>query len=316
MLHNMRKYRLMPEEVYSKRNRLADDGTLSKILFYDIVRQLRRSASLASVDANNCYNRIAHPMASMVFQSFGVPTPAIKFILTTIQNMKFYLRTGYGDSTGYAGGSNDSSGDTRKTQGTCQGNGAAPAAWTVMSIPMIAAQQRKDHGAHFIAPISSKEGHLIGGLFVDDTDLFHLDMQVNKNIHQAHSSLQDSIVNWGNLLIATGGALKPIKCSYYLSLFRWKSDGTWVYADNVGNDAFTIGIPLADGSLAQIEQLPVTIAVKTLGSMTCPAGLNKAGLEQMQSQGQEWVDRVTTLSCRNTWFMVGRQFWPRLGYGI
>ncbi len=66
MLHNMRKYRLMPEEVYSERNRLADDGTLSKILFYDIVRQLRCSAGLAYVDADNCYDWIVHPTASMV----------------------------------------------------------------------------------------------------------------------------------------------------------------------------------------------------------------------------------------------------------
>jgi hypothetical protein len=88
MLANMRKYKLMPEEVYSERNRLTDDGTLSKVLFYDIVRQLRRPAGLASVDTDNCYDCIAHPMASMVFQSFGVPTPAIQSMLTTIQNMK------------------------------------------------------------------------------------------------------------------------------------------------------------------------------------------------------------------------------------
>jgi hypothetical protein len=130
-----------------------------------ILQQLWCSAGFASVDADNCYDWIVHPMASMVFQLFGVPTPAIESILTTIQNMHFYLRMGYGDSTGYASGSNDSSGDTRKTQGMCQGNGAAPAAWTVMSIPMIAAQRRKDHDAHFVAPISSKEGHLIGGLW-------------------------------------------------------------------------------------------------------------------------------------------------------
>ncbi len=37
MLANVRKYKLMPEEVYSERNHLADDGTLSKVLFYDIV---------------------------------------------------------------------------------------------------------------------------------------------------------------------------------------------------------------------------------------------------------------------------------------
>jgi hypothetical protein len=66
MLHNMRKYELMPEEIYRERNRLADDGTLSKVLFYDIVGQLQHPAGLASVDADNCYDRIAHPMASIV----------------------------------------------------------------------------------------------------------------------------------------------------------------------------------------------------------------------------------------------------------
>jgi hypothetical protein len=66
MLANIRKYKLMPEEVYSKWNRLADDRTLSKVLFYDIVRQLRRLQGLASVSADNCYNGIAHLMASMV----------------------------------------------------------------------------------------------------------------------------------------------------------------------------------------------------------------------------------------------------------
>jgi hypothetical protein len=54
MLANVRKYKLMPEEVYSERNWLADDGTLSKVLLYDIMRQLRRPAGLASVNADNC----------------------------------------------------------------------------------------------------------------------------------------------------------------------------------------------------------------------------------------------------------------------
>jgi hypothetical protein len=59
---------------------------------------------LASVHADNCYDRIAHPMASMAFQSFGVPTKAIKLVHSTIQNMKFFLRMGFGNSVGYAGG--------------------------------------------------------------------------------------------------------------------------------------------------------------------------------------------------------------------
>ncbi len=38
----------------------------------------------------------------------------------------------------------------------------------------------------------------------------------------------------------------------------------------------------------------------------------------MQTQGQEWVDRVKSgkLSQRNVWFMMDQQFWPRLGFRI
>jgi hypothetical protein len=55
-----------------------------------------------------------------------------------------------------------------------------------------------------------------------------------------------------------------------------------------------------------------------LGLMTCPSGSNAVALQQMQTQGQEWVDQVKSgkLSQRNLWFMLDQQFWPRLGFGI
>lgn len=84
MLGNARKYNLMPEEVYSKRNRMADDRILTKVITYDIVCQSRRPAGINSVDANNCYDRIAHAIASLVFQAFGVPSSAAECMLTTI----------------------------------------------------------------------------------------------------------------------------------------------------------------------------------------------------------------------------------------
>ena len=65
MMKNIRKYNLMPEETFSEKNRMADDGTLCKILFYDITRQVRVPAAVASVDASNCYDRIAHAIASL-----------------------------------------------------------------------------------------------------------------------------------------------------------------------------------------------------------------------------------------------------------
>ena len=81
----------MPEEVFSKKNRMADDGTLIKMLFYDVTHQARVPAAIASADASNCYDRIAHAMASLVFQAFGVPASAINSMLSTIENMKWQL---------------------------------------------------------------------------------------------------------------------------------------------------------------------------------------------------------------------------------
>jgi hypothetical protein len=122
MMKNVCDHRLMPEEIYSKKNQMVDNGTLTKTLFYDVTRQARVTVAIASVNASNCYNRIAHAMALLVFQAFGIPVSAIKSMLSAIENMKFFLRTGFGNSTKFAGG-----GICIKTQGLTQGNGASPA---------------------------------------------------------------------------------------------------------------------------------------------------------------------------------------------
>ena len=85
MLDNVRKYNLMPEEIFSEQNRMADDGTLAKVLFYDIFRQLWVSEGKSSVDAANCYDSINRAIASLVFQDFGVPEEAIETMLTAIE---------------------------------------------------------------------------------------------------------------------------------------------------------------------------------------------------------------------------------------
>jgi hypothetical protein len=84
MLEQARCNNLMPEEVFSKCNKMANDGTLTKVLTYNIIHQTQRSAGIASVDADNCYNRIAHAIASLVFQAFGAPLSASEFMLMTI----------------------------------------------------------------------------------------------------------------------------------------------------------------------------------------------------------------------------------------
>jgi hypothetical protein len=89
MIDNARKHNIVPEDVYSKKNRLADDGTLAKVILYDIVCQTHRPAGIPAVEADNCHNQIAHPIASLVFQSMGIPITATMSMLSTIQDMRF-----------------------------------------------------------------------------------------------------------------------------------------------------------------------------------------------------------------------------------
>jgi hypothetical protein len=258
---------LMPEEIYSEKNHLADDGTLVKVLFYDIVHQTRLPAGIGAVDADNCYDRIAHPIASLVFQALSVKKEACESIFSTIQDMKFFLRTGFGDSKEFT-----SATGSIKTQGMCQGNGAAPAGWTVDSIAMLNAHKRKGHGIHLRCPITKQSTHLAGSIFVDDTDVEHLNMNKSESIEEVHGALQESITNWGRLLIATGGALKPAKCFYHIISFGWKQDRSWRYEANEARAELGIVVPLADGTFSPIKHLPVTTPTKTLGQMTCPMG--------------------------------------------
>jgi hypothetical protein len=204
MLQTARKYKLVPEEIYSERNRLADDRTLAKVLFYDIVCQTWLPVGISAVDAENCYDCIAHPVALMIFQAIGVPQEAVMYLLLTIQDMIFFLRTGFGDSKDYAGSTGG-----KKTQGVCQGNGATPAGLTVTSIDMIQAHKKKGHDMHLTCPKTKTSLHLAGTLFVDDISIEHFDMTNVETVQEVHGALQNSIHNLGRILIATGRALMP-----------------------------------------------------------------------------------------------------------
>lgn len=259
MLDNARKYKLLPDDIFSEKQRMADDGAVSKILFYDIVRQLKRPAGLASVDAANCYDRVAHAIASMVFQAFGTPPSACTSMLTAIQEMKFFLRTAFGDSDKSVG-----SKVHLKTQGLMQGNGASPAGWAVVSITIIQAHKEEGHGATFLCPISKYSHHAAGILYVDDTDLIHLNLEEEESVTEAHAALQRSVYSWSDLLIATGGALKPEKCFYYLISFKWDRNGKVEYEDNHANTAYSLRVKLPTGESEKIKHLDVNKELVTL----------------------------------------------------
>ena len=53
MMNNVHRFGWMPEEIYSKKGKTVDDGSLSKVLLYNIVWQARVYAGLSSIDTVN-----------------------------------------------------------------------------------------------------------------------------------------------------------------------------------------------------------------------------------------------------------------------
>ena len=81
---------------------------------------------------------------------------------------------------------------------------------------------------------------------------------------------------------------------------------------------FDISVPMPDGSQVQIEHAAVDTAKETLGFWTSPVGDSKAALETIQNKADKCIVRVKegTLSRRDVWFLLDRQMWPRVGYGM
>ena len=157
---------LVPKEIYSEKGKTPEDAILQQVLVYAIAWQPRRPLLVASVDAAQCYNRIAHTVASLTLRAYKVRQTSVASILTPIQSMEYYLRTGFGESTTYSGGKED------PKQGSCQGNTAAPPTWQQISSLLINGQKHAGHGTTIVAPILKKSHSQVAILFVDDTNLW------------------------------------------------------------------------------------------------------------------------------------------------
>ena len=125
-------------------------------------------------------------------------------MLEPIQDMEYYLRTGFDESTTFSGDKDN------KKQGICQGNTAAPPTWQQISLLLINTQRHCGHGIDIVSPISGKIRNQVGILFVDDTNLW-TGLGADDDVISTLAKGQESINSWGNNLLAAGGELGPDK---------------------------------------------------------------------------------------------------------
>ena len=95
-----------------------------------------------------------------------MPFPPLKAMFYTIQMMKFYLCTSFGDSDLSYGGTKD-----HPFHGVCQGNGGGPAVWLAVSAILVEMLHSLFHYTVLSTPASREKRRSVGQLYVDDTDL-------------------------------------------------------------------------------------------------------------------------------------------------
>ncbi len=143
-------------------------------------------------------------------------------------------------------------------------------------------------------------------------------MECNQSVLDVHVALQHSIENWGKLLIATGGSLKPDKCFFHLMDFAWTKKGGWQYVAHHEDITAAVTISMPDRTMASITHQAVDNAQMTLGVVTCPSGNSTGSLLQIKDKAQKWLDSLSAgcLHRRMMWFNVDRQLWPSVKYGL
>ena len=158
----------IPDELFSQKGSTTEDAKFDKTLMADLSRQARQPMTVVLADAAYCYNRVKHVILSFVWLVLtNGNIPAIVMTPICLQMMKFFKRTGFGESTTSFGGK----GTRLYVMGMGQGNRAAPPSWIQLSVVLVNVFKQLELGALVLDPMTQELIHTMGALFVDNTDL-------------------------------------------------------------------------------------------------------------------------------------------------
>lgn len=269
----------------------------------------RGRAVIISNDAKGCYDRIAHVVVDMALRRLGIPKPALQSMLTTIQEMEHYIRTGFGDS-------DDSYGQQPHElppQGILQGNGAGPAGWFAIATVIINAMKRQGYGYKQWSLIKKRAITITCFAFVDDTDLIHANNNPDITTAQVIQEAQAALTLWEGLLHATGGALAPEKSYWYLVEIVWKNS-RWTYQTIEGQP----GELFLQNGTHRVKRCEVHTANEALGIQARPDSNMQDEKEYLIQRVAKWCDGVRTkrLQRHEAWYSLKATIMKTLEYPL
>ena len=302
--------RLHTRDNYGGRKYLRSvEVNMNQLLTYNSLWGRRGRAIIMSNDAKGCYDRIAHIVVNLALRRFGIPKPALRSMLATIQAMTHHIRTAFGDSEGYYG--NDP--NDPPPAGILQGNGAGPAGWAAIAAVLVQEMRKAGFGFSDWTLIRDRAFTITCFAFVDDTDLIHANNDPTVSTAQLIQEAQEALNLWEGLLRASGGALAPEKSYWYLVEVIWKK-GRWQYAtphDRPGS----LHLP---GQPDPVPRLSPSKAKEALGIMIRPDGDMKDEFKYLQKKIAKWCDSIRTkrLKPSEAWYCLNATIMKTIEYPL
>ena len=113
---------ILVEIIGGRRSQVATHLALSKKLIADIANVRKSPIITICTDRTNCYDKVAHPFASLYAQYFGLEISHLAVSFRAMQSIKVFLRTLHDLSQNAYTGE-----EGRPFQGVAQRSGVAPA---------------------------------------------------------------------------------------------------------------------------------------------------------------------------------------------
>ena len=281
MMQHARKYGQIPPDQYARKGGKSIDAAIQKILMFDLMRLQKRAGVCFANDLMANYDRMAHLPSSLALRFLGAPPTAVQCMSTTMQNMRHYIRTAYGDSDNYYGGD-----PACPLQGGGQGSPAAPPMWIALTIIVLKMLSTYEPGVTVIFAISTAILTFSAILYVDDTDLFVLQKN-DETVEEMLQRAQTLTSRWVEAMWATGAALRPEKCWWCLIDFVWEGS-QWRYKYYDETDAI-LQVRDDDGMYQRIERVDVREGNKGLGLRFSADGDMTMELRYLQKSSKKWA---------------------------
>jgi hypothetical protein len=291
---------LIPGECFSKKGSNCINAVMTKMFICNESRIHHHNACLVGNNFSNCYDRVAHPMAAISLQCFGIPQPAINLLLETMETMRFFLRTGFRESKTSYGGTHE-----QQLAGYGQGNAAAGPGFTAMSSLIVNAYLRDGFGTQIYSSYYKRLLLLVAVMYVNDTDLIHWYCVLSCTPAELIAAAQTATYAWGGLAIATGAAMKPDKCymyflSYWFDSGRAKLRTIKALPDSIAPITLStvkiaplhLQVPLPDGTTALIPTSRTKDGSLMLGIYLGPTSGGKPHICEMARKRYTWADRL------------------------